>query len=290
MCPCFNVNRCIRTSTAWSGISPPRSCSRSTSPKTYRLPSGPAQSSAACTKVVHTQPIPDLKCCAIWGGIGVSRCSRRSSSPVLSISVSCLPTHVIETFGEPVWIVSQGPQVLLDAQVTELRGGLLAQLGRPRVGVPAGPDRCHVRQVYRMRSQRLAEGDAGWDAEAAVRLPALRRRYVPRSTRLTARSAGGVCIRASSSMPRRTRMRRQWCGVWATPRGSGAMGNSPSAHLLWRGRCAPAACDRATRSPSSYPRDGTKSWPSSEYLPPGQRTCRSDSTSRMAARQDSSDR
>lgn len=32
---------------------------------------------------------------------------------------------VIDTFGEPVWIVSQGPQVLLDAQVTEMRGGLL---------------------------------------------------------------------------------------------------------------------------------------------------------------------
>jgi yersiniabactin nonribosomal peptide synthetase len=29
------------------------------------------------------------------------------------------------TFGDPVWIVSQGPQVLLDAQVTELDGGLL---------------------------------------------------------------------------------------------------------------------------------------------------------------------
>ncbi|WP_284051775.1 non-ribosomal peptide synthetase [Kibdelosporangium philippinense] len=30
-----------------------------------------------------------------------------------------------DTFGEPVWIISQNPQVLLDAQVTELDGGLL---------------------------------------------------------------------------------------------------------------------------------------------------------------------
>ncbi|GAB2642729.1 non-ribosomal peptide synthetase [Gordonia jinhuaensis] len=30
-----------------------------------------------------------------------------------------------EVFGSPVWIVSQGPQVLLDAQVTEFSGGLL---------------------------------------------------------------------------------------------------------------------------------------------------------------------
>ncbi|WP_332909602.1 non-ribosomal peptide synthetase [Nocardia yamanashiensis] len=33
--------------------------------------------------------------------------------------------QVTETFGDPVWIISQGPQVLLDAQVTEVRGGLL---------------------------------------------------------------------------------------------------------------------------------------------------------------------
>ncbi|NED59777.1 non-ribosomal peptide synthetase, partial [Streptomyces sp. SID10244] len=32
---------------------------------------------------------------------------------------------VLERLGEPAWIVSQGPQVTLDAQVTELRGGLL---------------------------------------------------------------------------------------------------------------------------------------------------------------------
>lgn len=32
---------------------------------------------------------------------------------------------VRRVFGDPVWIISQGPQVLLDAQVTELDGGLL---------------------------------------------------------------------------------------------------------------------------------------------------------------------
>ncbi|WP_280298298.1 amino acid adenylation domain-containing protein [Nocardia neocaledoniensis] len=32
---------------------------------------------------------------------------------------------VTDTFGDPVWIISQGPQVLLDAQITEVRGGLL---------------------------------------------------------------------------------------------------------------------------------------------------------------------
>ncbi|MFE5641556.1 amino acid adenylation domain-containing protein [Rhodococcus sp. NPDC056516] len=33
--------------------------------------------------------------------------------------------RVRETFGDPVWIISQGPQVVLDAQITELDGGLL---------------------------------------------------------------------------------------------------------------------------------------------------------------------
>jgi len=28
-------------------------------------------------------------------------------------------------FGDAVWIVSQGPQVLLDAQITEVDGGML---------------------------------------------------------------------------------------------------------------------------------------------------------------------
>lgn len=33
--------------------------------------------------------------------------------------------NVLDEFGDPVWIVSQGPQVVLDAQVVELHGGLL---------------------------------------------------------------------------------------------------------------------------------------------------------------------
>lgn len=33
--------------------------------------------------------------------------------------------EVTEEFGEPVWIISQGPQVVLDAQVAELKGGIL---------------------------------------------------------------------------------------------------------------------------------------------------------------------
>jgi mycobactin phenyloxazoline synthetase len=78
--------------------------------------------------------------------------------------------HVIETFGDPVWIVSQGPQVLLDAQVTELRGGLLLNWD---VRESAFPQRLIDAMFARFTAavQRLADGDAGWDAEAAVRVP-----------------------------------------------------------------------------------------------------------------------
>jgi mycobactin phenyloxazoline synthetase len=78
--------------------------------------------------------------------------------------------NVIKTFGEPVWIISQGPQVLLDAQVTELRGGLLLNWDVRESAFPQGLiDAMFAR--FTDTVERLAEGDVGWDARAAVRLP-----------------------------------------------------------------------------------------------------------------------
>jgi mycobactin phenyloxazoline synthetase len=78
--------------------------------------------------------------------------------------------NVIETFGEPVWIISQGPQVLLDVQVTELRDGLLLNWDARESAFPRGLiDAMFAR--FTEAVERLAVGDAGWDAEAAVRLP-----------------------------------------------------------------------------------------------------------------------
>lgn len=77
---------------------------------------------------------------------------------------------VIETFGEPVWIISQGPQVLLDAQVTELHGGLLLNWDVRESAFPQGLiDAMFDR--FTEAVERLAEGDTGWEAEAAVQLP-----------------------------------------------------------------------------------------------------------------------
>ncbi|WP_054815843.1 non-ribosomal peptide synthetase [Nocardia arizonensis] len=78
--------------------------------------------------------------------------------------------RVTETFGDPVWIISQGPQVLLDAQVTEVRGGLLLNWDVRESAFPPGMvDAMFAR--YTRAVDHLAEGEAGWNAEAAVRLP-----------------------------------------------------------------------------------------------------------------------
>jgi mycobactin phenyloxazoline synthetase len=80
--------------------------------------------------------------------------------------------NVIETFGKPVWIISQGPQVLLDAQVTELRGGLLLNWDVRESAFPPGLIDAMF-ATFTEAVERLAGGDAGWDADAdaAVRLP-----------------------------------------------------------------------------------------------------------------------
>ncbi|KZS66365.1 Phenyloxazoline synthase MbtB [Mycobacterium pseudokansasii] len=77
---------------------------------------------------------------------------------------------VVETFGEPVWIISQGPQVLLDAQVTEVRGGLLLNWDVSESAFPPGLVGTMFAN-FTEAVERLAAGDAGWDAEAPVRLP-----------------------------------------------------------------------------------------------------------------------
>jgi len=77
---------------------------------------------------------------------------------------------VMQTFGEPVWIISQGPQVLLDAQVTEVRGGLLLNWDVREAAFPRGMvDAMFGR--YTDAVAALCAGDEGWNADAAVRLP-----------------------------------------------------------------------------------------------------------------------
>ncbi|WP_067819867.1 non-ribosomal peptide synthetase [Nocardia inohanensis] len=86
--------------------------------------------------------------------------------------------QVTATFGDPVWIISQGPQVLLDAQVTEVRGGLLLNWDVRENAFPATMVETmfarYIEAVLRLAGSDDAAptaGDAGWEADAAVRIP-----------------------------------------------------------------------------------------------------------------------
>ncbi|MHA3020801.1 non-ribosomal peptide synthetase [Mycobacterium sp. BMJ-28] len=71
--------------------------------------------------------------------------------------------EVTDTFGKPVWINSQGPQVLLDAQVTEFDGGILVNWDVREHAFPAGLiDAMFDRHIDELR--RLAADDSAWDA------------------------------------------------------------------------------------------------------------------------------
>jgi amino acid adenylation domain-containing protein len=88
-------------------------------------------------------------------------------------------------FGAPVWIVSQGPQVWLDAQVTELDGGLLLNWDvRDDVLEPGVADAAFDR--YRALVDALIEDPAAWGRPAPSGLPSSqrRRREAVNATRL----------------------------------------------------------------------------------------------------------
>jgi mycobactin phenyloxazoline synthetase len=73
-------------------------------------------------------------------------------------------------FGEPVWIVSQGPQVLLDAQVTEVRGGVLVNWDvRENLLRPGVADAMFA--LFTGLLDRLAADDSAWDEPVAALLP-----------------------------------------------------------------------------------------------------------------------
>ncbi|GAA1943631.1 non-ribosomal peptide synthetase [Kitasatospora viridis] len=71
------------------------------------------------------------------------------------------PARVREAFGEPSWVVSQGPQVWLDAQVTELAGGLLVNWDfRADAFAPGVPDTMF--EAYSGLLDRLLAGPGAW--------------------------------------------------------------------------------------------------------------------------------
>lgn len=78
---------------------------------------------------------------------------------------------VRETFGEPSWIISQGPQVWLDAQVTELDGGLLLNWDvREKLFAPGVPEAAF--HAYRNLLEALLDDEDAWARPVGAQLPA----------------------------------------------------------------------------------------------------------------------
>lgn len=78
--------------------------------------------------------------------------------------------EVTDQFGAPVWTISQGPQVLIDAQATPLATGLMinwdVRVDAFRPGVPDAMFAYHVAELT-----RLATDDAAWDAPDPPAVP-----------------------------------------------------------------------------------------------------------------------
>ncbi|ORB66109.1 non-ribosomal peptide synthetase [Mycolicibacterium tusciae] len=82
--------------------------------------------------------------------------------------------EVTELFGAPVWTISQGPQVLIDAQATPLATGLMinwdVRVDAFRPGVTDAMFAYHLAELT-----RLAADDAAWDATDPPAVPETQR-------------------------------------------------------------------------------------------------------------------
>ncbi|MFF2087821.1 amino acid adenylation domain-containing protein [Nocardia sp. NPDC058176] len=78
--------------------------------------------------------------------------------------------RVTRLFGEPVWIISQGPQVDIDAQVAELGGGLLVNWDIRRDALPEGVAEAMFTE-FRSIVDELVAPEADWHADLAIELP-----------------------------------------------------------------------------------------------------------------------
>jgi mycobactin phenyloxazoline synthetase len=98
---------------------------------------------------------------------------------------------VTDQFGAPVWTISQGPQVLIDAQATPIADGLMinwdvrAEAFRP--GVAEAMFAYHLAEL-----RRLAADDAAWDAPDPPAASAQQRRVRAELNASTATPSGDV--------------------------------------------------------------------------------------------------
>ncbi|HXS86961.1 MAG TPA: amino acid adenylation domain-containing protein [Mycobacterium sp.] len=120
---------------------------------------------------------------AAYPGLSVLRdLGRHRGAPVLApvVFTSALglgelfSRDVTEAFGAPGWIISQGPQVSLDAQVTEFDGGVMVNWDvREDVFPPGVIDAMFAHHIAELR--RLASDDEAWTQPDPPALPAEQR-------------------------------------------------------------------------------------------------------------------
>lgn len=67
---------------------------------------------------------------------------------------------VTETFGRPTWVISQGPQVLLDAQVTEFENGILVNWDSREEALPIGTVDAMFKAFAELLEQVIDTADA----------------------------------------------------------------------------------------------------------------------------------
>lgn len=135
----------------------------------------PAQRARLMQDALHTSARH-----ATYSGLSVLRdLSRHHGTPTLApfVFTSALGLgdlfagDVTDQFGTPVWHISQGPQVLLDAQVTPFAGGLLVNWDvREDAFRPGVIDAMFAHQLAEL--ERLATDEAAWDAADPPAVPA----------------------------------------------------------------------------------------------------------------------
>ncbi|WP_280828028.1 amino acid adenylation domain-containing protein [Mycobacterium sp. OTB74] len=118
-------------------------------------------------------------------------------------------TAVTESFGTPGWINSQGPQVLLDAQVTEFNGGVLVNWDVREDAFPDGViDAMFARHLGEL--QRLATDDAAWESPTPEPLSVSQRAVRDLVNSSTAAPSGAALhtgfFRTAQARPRATAM------------------------------------------------------------------------------------
>ncbi|HEX9834512.1 MAG TPA: amino acid adenylation domain-containing protein, partial [Mycobacterium sp.] len=138
----------------------------------------PAQRTAAVQETLH-----DTARHSSYSGLSVLRDLGRhrgtqTLAPIVYTSALGLGDlfagEVTDQFGAPVWTISQGPQVLIDAQATPLASGLMinwdVRVDALRPGVADAMFAYHLAELT-----RLATDDAAWDAPDPPAVPEAQR-------------------------------------------------------------------------------------------------------------------